>query len=477
MSKESRNGIGRRAFLAGTAAVVSAGATTALAQSATGTPKGSERQSKYDYDVVVIGGGFAGATAVRELGAQGYKALLLEARARLGGRTFTSRFAGQEIEFGGAWVHWLQPHVWAEMVRYGRGVVEDPLTDLDLTVQMYNDGSIKQFDPPEFYTNIQVAFEKLCHDAREIFPRPYEPHFDPRALELDKLSVRDRIDTLGLTKDQHAAINSYMALYGGDITSKFGLPAVLKLYACGAWNYDAFADAETHYRIEGGTLGLIEAMIEDSGAKTELSTMVTRIEQRAESVHITTEHDEVISAEAVVVTVPINTYRDIEFLPQLSDGRRRFADEGQLSQGCKLYVHVKQNLGRVFAFADEAQPLNWVQTHDYSDELGTVLSITVARCSTLDVNDDDEVAGAVRRMFPGVDVISSVAYDWLSDPFSRGAWAAYRVGQFSRMYDLQKPEGRLFFAGAATANGWHEFIDGAVESGLRVGREVRQLLG
>ena len=44
------------------------------------------------YDVVVIGGGFAGATAARDLTEQGNRVLLLEARDRLGGRTWSSKF-------------------------------------------------------------------------------------------------------------------------------------------------------------------------------------------------------------------------------------------------------------------------------------------------------------------------------------------------------------------------------------------------
>ena len=38
-------------------------------------------------DVVVIGGGFAGITAARDLKQRGFDELLLEARDRLGGRT------------------------------------------------------------------------------------------------------------------------------------------------------------------------------------------------------------------------------------------------------------------------------------------------------------------------------------------------------------------------------------------------------
>ena len=42
-------------------------------------------------DVVVIGGGFAGITAARDLKHRGFNVLLLEARDRLGGRTWFKR--------------------------------------------------------------------------------------------------------------------------------------------------------------------------------------------------------------------------------------------------------------------------------------------------------------------------------------------------------------------------------------------------
>ena len=288
--------------------------------------------------------------------------------------------------------------------------------------------------------------------------------------------VLDRIKTLDLTPDQRIQLNSFLALYGDDTTDKFGLPGMLKIYALGGWNYDSFADAETHYRIETGTLGLINRMVEDSGAKVRLGTPVYRIEQDKKHIKVITEDDEEIIAAAAILTIPLNTYRNLEFMPALSPEKQVFVKEGQLSKGAKLYVHLKQNLGRVFAFCDEQQPLNWVQTHDYGDDIGTILSITVARSSTIDLNDDDAVARATMKLFPGVDVLGSAAWDWNADPYSMGAWPAYGIGQQSRIADLQRTQGRLFFGGAITANGWHEFIDGAVESGLRTAREVHSFL-
>lgn len=62
---------------------------------------------KDTYDVVVIGTGFAGLIAARNLGQEhGLNVLLVEGRDRIGGRTWTAKTLGQEFEMGGTWVHW-----------------------------------------------------------------------------------------------------------------------------------------------------------------------------------------------------------------------------------------------------------------------------------------------------------------------------------------------------------------------------------
>ena len=94
----------RRRFIGGLAAA--GAARGVLAQ-------GSDQRIN---DVIVIGGGFAGVSAARDLSWRGKNTLLLEAKSRLGGRTWTTEFSDHDIEVGGTWIGWSQPHVWAEMM-------------------------------------------------------------------------------------------------------------------------------------------------------------------------------------------------------------------------------------------------------------------------------------------------------------------------------------------------------------------------
>lgn len=48
----------------------------------------------------------------------GLRVLLIEARDRIGGRSWSSNIDGYPFEMGGTWVHWGQPHIWREISRY-----------------------------------------------------------------------------------------------------------------------------------------------------------------------------------------------------------------------------------------------------------------------------------------------------------------------------------------------------------------------
>ena len=106
-----------------------------------GTPRAEivERCAmKKDYDIAVIGAGCRCCCSTG-FGNAGHKVVLLEARDRIGGRTYTGEAFGRQVEFGGGYSHWTQPYIWRELQRYGIGL--NPPTEVDKTVY-FADGKL-----------------------------------------------------------------------------------------------------------------------------------------------------------------------------------------------------------------------------------------------------------------------------------------------------------------------------------------------
>lgn len=81
-------------------------------------PATNVNSSQQVYDVIVVGAGYAGLTAARNAARTGLNVLLLEARDRIGGRTWSSNINGYAYELGGTWIHWAQPHTFREVYHY-----------------------------------------------------------------------------------------------------------------------------------------------------------------------------------------------------------------------------------------------------------------------------------------------------------------------------------------------------------------------
>ena len=95
--------------------------------------------------------------------------LLLEARERIGGRTMTTAISGHTVELGGTWVHWHQPHVWAELTRYGIGVT--PSRTPARAAWVVGDERLES-SGTEFDERVANAVDAICADARSWFPTP-----------------------------------------------------------------------------------------------------------------------------------------------------------------------------------------------------------------------------------------------------------------------------------------------------------------
>jgi monoamine oxidase len=146
------------------------------------------------FDVAVIGAGMAGITAARDLSKKGFSVALLEARDRVGGRTYLEKALGGDIELGGAYVHWTQPHVWHELQKHAMGLLP-PLP----TSKAYwlADGKIHTGTEEEYYEVLSPAMAQLFADARARFPLPWMINaVDNSDMECE--TIENRINSLGL---------------------------------------------------------------------------------------------------------------------------------------------------------------------------------------------------------------------------------------------------------------------------------------
>ncbi len=172
----------------------------------------------------------------------------------------------------------------------------------------------------------------------------------------------------------------------------------------------------------------------------------------------------------MIVAVPINALGAIEFIPELSEPKRRAIAIGQASRGIKIFIHARgdallQNSIR------PGHPFGYLATESLRDD-GTQLLIgfgpDAERCDAADL------AGVQRQLheiLPGYEVIDAdrarlaggpVLPRHLGDPPARLVRAPPRG-------PCSSPRAAMILAGADIANGWAGFIDGAIESGLRAG--------
>jgi len=470
MSEEIKSKINRRDFIK----------TTGLAAAAVATPglTSAESSSSSIYDVAIIGGGFCGVTAARECVKNGYKTVILEARSRLGGRTFTTNFDGRATDLGGTWVHWTQPYVWSEIMRYGLPLEQTPGASAAKMITRRSNGDIQEVDLAKHWEKLEQSAAKYMGASRETFPQPHSPFASDSYKKIDGMNGAERLQSIadmsGLDRD---ILDGFFSTLIGNYHKEGAWIEMVRCYALAGHNLADMNDSISRYRFRDGTVALINAMIADAKPEVRLGTPIEKVSQQKNKALILTEDGDEIVAKTVISAVPMNVLQGIEWSPALSDNKLTASAEKHAGNCTKVHVLLKGEHGVIGCLAPSDNPLNWLFTEHVGH--GTTHMIGFGPDpDTLDVNDTAQVQAAVRRFMPNAEVVQSLGYQWGHDPFSQGTWAIFRPGQYSKyLKDLQASQGRIIFGNADWADGWRGFIDGAIERGIFAAREVNKILG
>ncbi len=459
------SGFTRRELLGATAAAAAASALPPAARAA-----GKAR----DVDVAVLGAGFCGVTAARECAKAGLRTLVLEARGRIGGRTFTVPWNDTPTDLGGTWVHWTQPYVWAEIQRYGLPLVESSGAVARRLVVRTRDGDLRELDAWERGEEIAGALAQYMGASREMFPRPHRPFDTGLAEKHDAVNAAEPLARIAdpLLRD---AVDGYIATCVANRARAGAWVEMVRWYALAGHNFVDLNDAAARYRFRDGTKALIDAMLADGKPELRLGEAVAAVHQDAQGAVVKTVSGEEIQARCVISTLPLNVLADVAWEPAL-DARKLAASRERHAGACVKFHAVIEGEQDVACLATSDHALSWLFT-DHVGHGKTHLIGFGPSAEALDLGDPEQVKRAVRSVLPSANVLDATGWIWTADPHARGTWCVLRPGQYGRfLAALQAPAGRVVFASADWANGWRGFIDGAIEQGLAAARQARALL-
>lgn len=437
--------------------------------------------------VVIIGAGFAGLTAARELQTAGFEVEILEARDRIGGRAWTEERMGHPLELGATWVHWMQPHVWAEVTRYGQSIYPSPVTD---RAYWLTGGELREGTEAELDAKIARPMAKVFEDSEAFFPNPYDPlhvvgpdYLGPAevAEAFRAADLRSPLDALregGFSQEEIDLCESYWSAgYIGDPNQGSSLMA--KQWVALSDHRLPLLDAQTlRYKLTDGMQGIYRNIAADLRCPIRLNTPVTAVRHDTRGAEVTLADGEKIAADAVIVTVPVGALSHIDFQPALPAPMRAVVERGWNSTGFKAWIKVAGH-HNVFGYAPQPHTAAMLRSEYFLEDGSTICVAFGSDHRKVDLEDPRSGQRILDQWRPDLEVLDCTGHDWVADRWSGQAWATLRKGQFTDGWHHFRETGtRMKFSGADWARGWRGVVvDGALEMGLETARGLIRELG
>ncbi len=427
-----------------------------------------------DADVVVIGGGFAGLVAARDLRERGRSVILVEARDRLGGRTWYREIPGTGVmaEYGGTWFsRETQPAIAAEIHRYG--VAVEPYIEPARSIWVF-DGD--RHEGTAHLDRLRTLLAPVDGQIDQVARWIEEGGTEEGLGDLD-ISVSRWVEALGIPAEAQAYLLMYAASMGGGSPERMSALGLLLDAAEGGYRFDE-AFHQTGERFADGTVALIDAIARDVGADLRLGSPVSRISHDATAVRIDLAGGGSLDARAAVCALPLNVWDDVVFDPGLRGWKRHLAEDGHAGDTVKTLA-VVEGLTASFMAQGWGVPIQAAVSLKETSVGSLVMGFSGA--ARIDPSDRAVVQDALRRFVPEATVLTSDGHDWVMDPYAKGTWLAIPAHWWQAVgsdvfEELRRPEGHLAFAGSDIAEHGAGWMEGAVASGRDAAVHLDRLL-
>ncbi|WP_260871842.1 flavin monoamine oxidase family protein [Bacillus sp. X1(2014)] len=452
--------------------------------------------------IIIIGAGMAGLVTASLLKESGHKVTILEANDRVGGRVYTIRTPFSENLF------------------FNAGPMRIPEKH-QLTLEY-----IKKFKLPTnlfinrtpndiIYANGIKTRLQLFEKDPSILKYPVEPNEKGKSSEELLFSViQPIIDFIKQDpkknwpliekKYRNLSLGSFLNYYFSvgandmigvlvDLEAYMGMTFVEILRELIILN-----GTKKFYEITGGMDRLPKAFQPQLYENILFNQKMMKISQYQNSVTIHCKHQKTdesfsITGELAIVTIPFSTFRFVQVEPyeSFSYFKRTAIRELNYMASSKIAIEFKsrfwEKAGQLGGKSITDLPIRFsyypsygigtkgpavvIASYTWADEALTLESLSEREMIQIALMNLAEIFGyQVYSEF-----VTGAAFSWSKNPYSCGGFTSFEPGQDLELYPhISTPEGRVHFAGEHTGltHGW---IQGAIESGIRVANEVNDI--
>lgn len=451
-------------------------------------------------EALVIGAGYAGLAAARELMDAGVDVVVVEARDRVGGRVWTTTTpTGAVIDHGGQWIgpgqdllQKLADECGAETFptfTTGEGV------EWRAGKRATYAGLVPTSDPGAAADGIEAIFELDLASGEVPLDAPWEA---PDARARDEQTLGSWLAASAGARDiVTAAVKSIFGTEPGELSLLFALFYLRS--GGGLMNLARTTNGAQERRFAGGAQQCALYLAELLGERVLLSSPVTGVAYDGDGLAATVAaHDArgdpetmVIRARRAIVAMPPALSVRLDWTPPLPGRRDQMSMRAPMGSVTKVHAVYERPFWRDEGLngqvvSDEGAVLVTFDDSPSDASHGILLGFIAGdECRNLDSKTPTEraavaVSDLARYFGPqAADPVEVVEQHWPAEPYTRGGpVAVFSPGLLTGFGPaLRDPVGPVHWAGTETATRWCGYIDGALSSGVRAAAEVLAALG
>ncbi len=449
-------------------------------------------------EVVVVGAGFAGLAAARHLADAGVDVVVVEARERVGGRSWSVVTPGGfAVDRGGQWIGPTQHHLQALADELG---VE--------TFPTYTAGEAVEWRQGSRYTyrglvptsDHQAAAEGieaiLDLDLAALEVPLDRPWAAPDAAALDGQTLATWLDTHLEAPAARSILDvAVKAIFG---TEPAELSLLFTLFYChaggGLTNLVRTTGGAQERRFVGGSQQLALGLAAGLGHRVVTGTPVEAVSHGTDRVVVSGRRGGEawrIGARRAIVAMPPSISARLDWSPPLPGVRDQLSMRMPMGSVTKVHAIYDRPFWRNGGLngqlvADQGALRSTFDDSPADGSHGALVGFIAGdECRVFERRGpaarDRAVLFELERAF-GPEAgrpVELVVQHWPAEVYTRGGPVAISVpGALSGFGPaLREPVGAVHWAGTETATEWCGYLDGALSSGTRAGAEVLLALG